>query len=199
MPECADARAAGRGAGQLGRPRRRARAHHRQFAVRGPGHRGAPDRSGRERPARGRAGIRPCGAQRPRSAGPRHRRLRARRGGDQPPRPRRAGGGDAPRSLVLFSPFERRAFGQTSLQGFDGWLVKPVRVGSLFERLARQSPAPCARGRAARRSARRPASPGSPRRGQRHQRADRAKGPAPARLRCGRGRPTAMRRCASPR
>ncbi len=46
------------------------------------------------------------------------------------------------RSLVLFSPFERRAFGQTSLQGFDGWLVKPVRVGSLFARLARQFPRP---------------------------------------------------------
>jgi signal transduction histidine kinase/CheY-like chemotaxis protein len=42
----------------------------------------------------------------------------------------------APRSLVLFSPFERRAFGQSSLQGFDGWLVKPVRSRSLFERLA---------------------------------------------------------------
>jgi len=41
----------------------------------------------------------------------------------------------APKSLVLFSPFERRAFGQSSLQGFDGWLVKPVRSRSLFERL----------------------------------------------------------------
>jgi CheY-like chemotaxis protein/anti-sigma regulatory factor (Ser/Thr protein kinase) len=41
----------------------------------------------------------------------------------------------ATKSLVLFSPFERRAFGQTSLQGFDGWLVKPVRARSLFERL----------------------------------------------------------------
>ncbi|MFZ1963065.1 MAG: ATP-binding protein, partial [Roseiarcus sp.] len=39
----------------------------------------------------------------------------------------------APKSLVLFSPFERRAFGQTSLQGFDGWLVKPVRARSLFD------------------------------------------------------------------
>jgi signal transduction histidine kinase/CheY-like chemotaxis protein len=42
----------------------------------------------------------------------------------------------APRSLVLFSPFERRAFGDTSLRGFDGWLVKPVRARSLFDRLA---------------------------------------------------------------
>ncbi len=48
----------------------------------------------------------------------------------------------APRSLVLFSPFERRAFGQASLEGFDGWLVKPVRVSSLFERLATQFPRP---------------------------------------------------------
>ena len=40
------------------------------------------------------------------------------------------------RSLVLFSPFERRAFGQMALKGFDGWLVKPVRARSLFERLA---------------------------------------------------------------
>jgi signal transduction histidine kinase/CheY-like chemotaxis protein len=40
------------------------------------------------------------------------------------------------RRLVLFSPFERRAFGQTALKGFDGWLVKPVRARSLFERVA---------------------------------------------------------------
>jgi signal transduction histidine kinase/CheY-like chemotaxis protein len=47
------------------------------------------------------------------------------------------------RSLVLFSPFERRAFGQTALKGFDGWLVKPVRARSLFERVAWQAePAP---------------------------------------------------------
>jgi CheY-like chemotaxis protein len=37
---------------------------------------------------------------------------------------------------VLFSPFERRAFGQAALKGFDGWLVKPVRARSLFERVA---------------------------------------------------------------
>jgi len=47
----------------------------------------------------------------------------------------------APRSLVLFSPFERRALGQSSLQGFDGWLVKPVRARSLFDRLANEFPA----------------------------------------------------------
>ncbi|HLJ72737.1 MAG TPA: ATP-binding protein [Roseiarcus sp.] len=47
----------------------------------------------------------------------------------------------APKSLVLFSPFERRAFGETSLRGFDGWLVKPVRARSLFDRLAAEFPA----------------------------------------------------------
>ena len=39
------------------------------------------------------------------------------------------------RSLVLFSPFERRAFGQAAMQDFDGWLVKPVRTQSLVARL----------------------------------------------------------------
>ena len=46
------------------------------------------------------------------------------------------------RSLVLFSPFERRAFGQNSLAGFDGWLVKPVRSRSLLARIAGPAPAP---------------------------------------------------------
>jgi signal transduction histidine kinase/CheY-like chemotaxis protein len=51
-----------------------------------------------------------------------------------------------PKSLVLFSPFERRAFGETSLRGFDGWLVKPVRARSLFDRLAAEfSAAPAAK------------------------------------------------------
>jgi signal transduction histidine kinase/CheY-like chemotaxis protein len=44
------------------------------------------------------------------------------------------------RSLLLFSPFERRAFGQMALKGFDGWLVKPVRARSLFERAAWDPP-----------------------------------------------------------
>jgi signal transduction histidine kinase/CheY-like chemotaxis protein len=39
------------------------------------------------------------------------------------------------RSIVLFSPFERRAFGQATVKGFDGWLVKPVRRGSLLARV----------------------------------------------------------------
>jgi signal transduction histidine kinase/DNA-binding response OmpR family regulator len=60
-----------------------------------------------------------------------------------------------PRSLVLFSPFERRAFGQTSLKGFDGWLVKPVRARSLFERLTADFPR-------AETPAPRPASPSAP-------------------------------------
>jgi len=46
----------------------------------------------------------------------------------------------AAKTLVLFSPFERRAFGQHALGGFDGWLVKPVRARSLFERLASEFP-----------------------------------------------------------
>ncbi|WP_244544323.1 MULTISPECIES: ATP-binding protein [unclassified Beijerinckia] len=39
------------------------------------------------------------------------------------------------RSLILFSPFERRATAQNTLAGFDGWLVKPVRTASLIARL----------------------------------------------------------------
>jgi signal transduction histidine kinase/CheY-like chemotaxis protein len=38
------------------------------------------------------------------------------------------------KSLVLFSPFERHAFGH-AIEGFDGWLVKPVRSRSLVARL----------------------------------------------------------------
>ena len=41
---------------------------------------------------------------------------------------------------MLFSPFERRAFGGHAVAGFDGWLVKPVRARSLYERLAEQFP-----------------------------------------------------------
>ena len=40
------------------------------------------------------------------------------------------------RNLVLFSPFERRTLGQSTLAGFDGWLVKPVRSASLIARLS---------------------------------------------------------------
>ena len=39
-------------------------------------------------------------------------------------------------TLVLFSPFERRALGRSVLEAFDGWLVKPVRPRSLFARLS---------------------------------------------------------------
>ena len=39
------------------------------------------------------------------------------------------------RTVLLFSPFERRNFGQHLLGGFDAWLVKPVRRTSLAERL----------------------------------------------------------------
>ena len=82
------------------------------------------------------------------------------------------------RSLLLFSPFERRAFGQTALKGFDGWLVKPVRARSLFERAVwEQAPAKavCAAFGAS--------APRAHRRGQRHQRPDRAEGFAPVGLR----------------
>lgn len=41
----------------------------------------------------------------------------------------------ARRNLVLFSPFERRAFGDALVKDFDGWLVKPVRLSSLYSRL----------------------------------------------------------------
>ncbi|RYC30072.1 response regulator [Lichenibacterium minor] len=39
------------------------------------------------------------------------------------------------RSFLLFSPFERRAFGQKLVAGYEGWLVKPVRAASLAGRL----------------------------------------------------------------
>ncbi len=45
---------------------------------------------------------------------------------------RAAGAG---KSLALFSPFERRAFGEAIVHNFDGWLVKPVRLESLHTRL----------------------------------------------------------------
>ncbi|MGE0196025.1 MAG: hybrid sensor histidine kinase/response regulator, partial [Methylocystis sp.] len=38
--------------------------------------------------------------------------------------------------FLLFSPFERRAFGEEALCDFDGWLVKPVRIASLMARLS---------------------------------------------------------------
>ncbi|MCI4678093.1 response regulator [Rhodoblastus acidophilus] len=41
----------------------------------------------------------------------------------------------AKQNLVLFSPFERRAFGEALIKDFDGWLVKPVRLSSLYSRL----------------------------------------------------------------
>jgi signal transduction histidine kinase/CheY-like chemotaxis protein len=46
---------------------------------------------------------------------------------------RKAGVG---RIFLLFSPLERRAFGEAALSQFDGWLVKPVRANSLIERLS---------------------------------------------------------------
>jgi signal transduction histidine kinase/DNA-binding response OmpR family regulator len=48
----------------------------------------------------------------------------------------------AGRLFLLFSPLERRAFGEAALRDFDGWLVKPVRRASLVARVAgvRSSP-----------------------------------------------------------
>lgn len=42
-------------------------------------------------------------------------------------------------SLIVLSPYERRQFGSPRAAGFTGFLVKPVRARSLYERL---SPAP---------------------------------------------------------
>jgi signal transduction histidine kinase/DNA-binding response OmpR family regulator len=47
---------------------------------------------------------------------------------------------DAGRALLLFSPMERRAFGEAALRRFDGWLVKPARAASLVERLSAAPP-----------------------------------------------------------
>ncbi|MBM3563769.1 MAG: response regulator [Alphaproteobacteria bacterium] len=45
----------------------------------------------------------------------------------------------ARRLFLLFSPLERRAFGEEALRDFDGWLVKPVRIASLIARLSQES------------------------------------------------------------
>ena len=51
------------------------------------------------------------------------------------------------RTLVLVSPFERRALDRAVFAAFDGWLVKPVRRASLLARLReRESPAQAAEG-----------------------------------------------------
>ena len=44
----------------------------------------------------------------------------------------------ARRLFLLFSPLERRAFGEAALRDFDGWLVKPVRAGTLIAQLSPQ-------------------------------------------------------------
>ncbi len=49
------------------------------------------------------------------------------------------------RSFLLFSPFERRAFGQKLVAGYEGWLVKPVRSTSLALRLTGAPPVHLAR------------------------------------------------------
>jgi signal transduction histidine kinase/CheY-like chemotaxis protein len=47
-----------------------------------------------------------------------------------------AAAANVPRSFLLFSPYERRAFGQKLVAGYEGWLVKPVRGDSLATRLS---------------------------------------------------------------
>lgn len=50
-------------------------------------------------------------------------------------------------NLLLFSPFERRAFGEALIKDYDGWLVKPIRRKSLYTRLvAREAPLAAAKG-----------------------------------------------------
>ncbi len=39
------------------------------------------------------------------------------------------------RLFLLFSPLERRAYGESALRDFDGWLVKPVRAATALARL----------------------------------------------------------------
>nr|WP_238203069.1 ATP-binding protein [Methylobacterium aerolatum] len=46
------------------------------------------------------------------------------------------------RCLVLLSPFDRRDFGAPAAAGFDGYLIKPVRMRSLMEQLTATAPAP---------------------------------------------------------
>jgi signal transduction histidine kinase/CheY-like chemotaxis protein len=47
---------------------------------------------------------------------------------------------DGARLFLLFSPLERRAFGEAALRDVDGWLVKPVRKASLLTRLSHKGP-----------------------------------------------------------
>jgi len=44
------------------------------------------------------------------------------------------------RLFLLFSPIERRAFGEAALRDFDGWLVKPVRRATALARLTSGKP-----------------------------------------------------------
>lgn len=46
-----------------------------------------------------------------------------------------AGEAGVDRRIVLLSPFERRDLGSPHAAGFEGYLVKPLRAASLFERL----------------------------------------------------------------
>ena len=138
LRECADPKRAQARATQSARTGGSPRADRRQFAVRGACHRCAPDPR-RRGTSSGRKGSRP-GSPPQRPAAARPRIVDCALGPEATIRLAQAArAAGAPHSLVLFSPFERRAFGQTSLAGFDGWLVKPVRARSLFERLAAET------------------------------------------------------------
>ena len=117
------------------RPGGSARAHHRQFAVRGAGHRCAPDRGRRQGGPgrRARTGLAALSdPQRPDlvivdcALGP-EATIRLAQAA-------RAAGG--PRSLRFVLAVRAPRLRADVAWGFDGWLVKPVRARSLFERLA---------------------------------------------------------------
>jgi len=71
-----------------------------------------------------------------------------------------ARGAGAAHCLIMLSPLERRQFGSPREAGFTGFLVKPVRARSLYERL---SPRLAQAAAGTREKAQRPAQPSRPR------------------------------------
>ena len=61
--------------------------------------------------------------------------------------------------LILLSPFDRREFGAVNAAGFDGYLIKPVRARSLFDRLLEPGIAPTPAGARPARAEPRPPAP----------------------------------------
>ncbi|RDJ20241.1 response regulator [Bosea caraganae] len=66
-------------------------------------------------------------------------------------------------SLIVLSPFERRQFGSPLAAGFTGFLVKPVRARSLYERLSPAPPAVAAESLASAAPATQPKEAAAPR------------------------------------